>query len=36
VPCGYQDHLPIGMQIMGAPFTEDKILRVGYACEQSR
>ncbi|MBP8953933.1 MAG: Asp-tRNA(Asn)/Glu-tRNA(Gln) amidotransferase subunit GatA [Armatimonadetes bacterium] len=36
VPCGMQDHLPIGLQIMGAPFTEDTVLRAGYAFEQAR
>ena len=36
VPCGFEGHLPIGLQIMGAPFREDKILRVGYALEQAQ
>ncbi len=35
VPCGFEGHLPIGMQLMCAPFREDKILRVGYAYEQA-
>lgn len=35
VPCGFEGHLPIGMQLMCAPFCEDKILRVGYAYEQA-
>jgi len=35
VPCGTQDHLPIGLQVLGAPFTEDKLLRVGFAFEQA-
>ncbi len=35
LPCGFQDHLPIGLQILGAPFTEDKLLRAGYAYEQA-
>jgi aspartyl-tRNA(Asn)/glutamyl-tRNA(Gln) amidotransferase subunit A len=35
VPCGFVDGLPVGMQLMGAPFTEDKLLQVAYAYEQS-
>ena len=34
VPCGYNtDGLPIGMQIIGKPFAEPQILRVGAAYE---
>ena len=36
VPCGFEGELPIGLQIMGAPFAEDKVLQVGYAYEQAR
>jgi len=36
VPCGFDDNgLPIGLQILGAPFTEATVLRVGHAYEQS-
>ena len=36
VPCGFhQDGLPIGMQIIGAKFREDKILSIGHAYEQA-
>ena len=35
VPCGFVDGLPVGMQLMGAPFTEEKLLQVAYAYEQS-
>ncbi len=35
VPCGFVDGLPVGMQLMGAPFTEDTLLQVAYAYEQS-
>jgi aspartyl-tRNA(Asn)/glutamyl-tRNA(Gln) amidotransferase subunit A len=35
VPCGFQDGLPIGMQIIGKPFEEETILRVAYAYEQN-
>ncbi len=33
VPCGTIDSLPVGMQIIGRPFDEEMILRVGYAYE---
>ena len=33
VPCGWSKGLPIGVQIMGAPFQEEKILNVGKAIE---
>ena len=36
VPCGLSDgKLPIGLQIIGRPFEEEKILRAGYAYEQT-
>ncbi len=36
VPCGFSSGtLPIGLQIIGRPFEEDKILRVAYAYEQA-
>ena len=36
LPCGYsQSGLPIGLQIMGRPFEEDKVLRAGHAYEQA-
>ena len=34
-PCGYADGLPIGLQIQGPAFEEEKILRVAYAYEQA-
>lgn len=37
VPCGKDKNgLPIGMQLIGDCFQEDKIIRAGYAFEQSR
>ncbi|MDD6270305.1 MAG: Asp-tRNA(Asn)/Glu-tRNA(Gln) amidotransferase subunit GatA [Oscillospiraceae bacterium] len=34
IPCGYSaDGLPIGMQIMGRPFSEQKLLDIAYAFE---
>lgn len=34
VPCGFAEGLPIGLQIQGPAFGEEKILRVAYAYEQ--
>ncbi len=30
VPCGFASGLPVGMQILGAPFAESRILQVAY------
>lgn len=36
VPCGFDPHgLPIGMQIIGRPFAEATLLRVGHAFQQA-
>jgi aspartyl-tRNA(Asn)/glutamyl-tRNA(Gln) amidotransferase subunit A len=35
IPAGFADHLPIGMQIMGKPFSEETLLRIAYAYEQA-
>jgi len=35
IPCGFADGLPVGLQIMGRPFEEEKILQVAYAYEQA-
>lgn len=36
VPCGFDaQDLPIGMQILGAPFTEDRLLRLGQAYQSA-
>ena len=36
VPCGFSSAgLPIGMQIIGRPFDEALVLRLGHAYEQS-
>ena len=34
VPCGFSKGLPIGMQIMGPQWSEEKLLQVGYAYQQ--
>ncbi len=35
VPCGFVRGLPVGLQILGAAFAEDKVLQVAYAYEQA-
>jgi aspartyl-tRNA(Asn)/glutamyl-tRNA(Gln) amidotransferase subunit A len=36
VPCGFDDKgLPIGMQILGAPYTEEMVLNAGHAYQQT-
>jgi len=35
VPCGFQDGLPIGMQLIGRPFEEATLLRAAHAYEQA-
>ncbi|MBI2886881.1 MAG: Asp-tRNA(Asn)/Glu-tRNA(Gln) amidotransferase subunit GatA [Chloroflexi bacterium] len=35
IPAGFADGLPVGMQIIGRPFAEETLLRVGYAYQQA-
>ena len=37
VPCGFSSspRLPIGLQLLGKPFDEETILRVGHTYEQA-
>jgi aspartyl-tRNA(Asn)/glutamyl-tRNA(Gln) amidotransferase subunit A len=35
IPCGFSSGLPIGLQIMGKPFDEGKLLRVAYTFEKN-
>ncbi len=35
IPAGFADGLPVGMQILGKPFSEEVLLRIGYAYEQA-
>jgi len=35
IPCGFADGLPIGMQIIGKPFSEETLLKSAYAYEQA-
>jgi len=35
IPAGFANGLPIGMQIIGKPFSEETLLRIAYAYEQA-
>ena len=35
IPAGFSEGLPVGMQILGKPFSEETLLRIGYAFEQA-
>ncbi|WP_425446369.1 Asp-tRNA(Asn)/Glu-tRNA(Gln) amidotransferase subunit GatA [Dethiothermospora halolimnae] len=35
MPCGYVNDLPVGLQIIGNAFEEEKVLRVGYTYEKN-
>ena len=35
VPMGFVQHLPVGLSFMGLPYSEAKLLGIGYAFEQS-
>ena len=35
IPAGFADGLPIGMQIIGKPFSEETLLKIAYAYQQS-
>jgi len=35
IPAGFADGLPIGMQIIGKPFSEETIFKIAYAYEQA-
>jgi aspartyl-tRNA(Asn)/glutamyl-tRNA(Gln) amidotransferase subunit A len=35
IPAGFADGLPIGMQIIGPPFSEETLLHIAYAYEQA-
>jgi aspartyl-tRNA(Asn)/glutamyl-tRNA(Gln) amidotransferase subunit A len=35
IPAGFADGLPIGLQIIGQPFSEETILKIAYAYEQA-
>jgi aspartyl-tRNA(Asn)/glutamyl-tRNA(Gln) amidotransferase subunit A len=35
IPAGFGDSLPIGMQIIGKPFSEETILKIAYAYQQA-
>jgi aspartyl-tRNA(Asn)/glutamyl-tRNA(Gln) amidotransferase subunit A len=35
VPCGKADGMPVGLQIMGKPFADERVIDVAYAYEQA-
>ncbi len=35
IPCGFQEGLPIGLQIIGKPFDEETVLRTAFTFEQN-
>jgi aspartyl-tRNA(Asn)/glutamyl-tRNA(Gln) amidotransferase subunit A len=35
LPCGFSNGLPLGLQIIGRPFADDVVLRVGHAYQQA-
>ena len=35
LPAGFADGLPVGMQVIGKPFSEETLLRIGFAYEQA-
>jgi len=35
IPAGFADGLPIGMQVIGKPFSEETILKIAYAYQQA-
>ncbi|MBG7617072.1 MAG: Asp-tRNA(Asn)/Glu-tRNA(Gln) amidotransferase subunit GatA, partial [Chloroflexi bacterium] len=35
LPCGFNDGLPIGLQVIGKPFDEDTVLRTAHAYQQA-
>ncbi len=35
IPAGFSDGLPVGVQILGKPFSEETLFRIGFAYEQA-
>jgi aspartyl-tRNA(Asn)/glutamyl-tRNA(Gln) amidotransferase subunit A len=35
LPCGYLDHLPVGIQVLGPPLGEQQVLDIGFGLEQA-
>ena len=35
IPCGFADGLPVGMQILGKPFSEELLFNVAHSFEQN-
>jgi aspartyl-tRNA(Asn)/glutamyl-tRNA(Gln) amidotransferase subunit A len=34
IPCGFSEHMPVGLQLLGQPFDEATLLRVGDAYQR--
>jgi aspartyl-tRNA(Asn)/glutamyl-tRNA(Gln) amidotransferase subunit A len=35
IPCGLSDGLPVGLQLVGPQFSENRLFRVGHTLEQA-
>jgi aspartyl-tRNA(Asn)/glutamyl-tRNA(Gln) amidotransferase subunit A len=35
IPAGFVEGLPVGLQLIAAPFAEEKLLQAGYAFQQA-
>jgi aspartyl-tRNA(Asn)/glutamyl-tRNA(Gln) amidotransferase subunit A len=35
VPCGKADGMPVGLQVMGRPWEDERVIDVAYAYEQA-
>jgi aspartyl-tRNA(Asn)/glutamyl-tRNA(Gln) amidotransferase subunit A len=35
LPCGMVDGMPVGLQVMGRPFEDERVVDVAYAYEQA-
>jgi aspartyl-tRNA(Asn)/glutamyl-tRNA(Gln) amidotransferase subunit A len=35
IPCGLSDGLPVGLQLIGPQFSENRLFRIGHALERA-